>query len=66
MDNYNYEALCEIIGQEVVVEDSQGNAVSLKLSDVNKGKIDGEEWEAFSVIYQGGERILYSSGNLHS
>ncbi|WP_196137515.1 hypothetical protein [Aliikangiella sp. G2MR2-5] len=53
LDSYNYKTLNEIIGQAVVVEDRKGNQVHLIIAEVNKGQIDGEQWEAFSVIYQG-------------
>ena len=62
MENYNYDKLKELIGETVQVNDKQGNSVSLELAEVNKGALDGDEWEAFSVIYKGKEDFHIPQG----
>lgn len=62
MDLYNYQNLTEIIGARVQVIDQQGNQVELTVSEVNKSQLDGDEWEAFSVIYLGEQNISISQG----
>lgn len=51
MDVYNYPQLSQMLGETVKVSDQQGNHVALTISEVNKGSLDGDKWEAFSVIY---------------
>ncbi|WDD98525.1 DUF6916 family protein [Thalassomonas actiniarum] len=62
MDAYNYQQLSQLIGEAVQVSDQQGNQVSLKIIEVNKGQLDGEQWEAFSVIYTSDEAMNISQG----
>ncbi|WP_144394697.1 DUF6916 family protein [Pleionea sediminis] len=62
MENYSYETLRGIVGEQVTIEDKQGNEVSITLSEVNKGKIDGPDWEAFSAIYQGQNEFFIPQG----
>ncbi|MEO2268178.1 hypothetical protein V1358_12765 [Pseudoalteromonas sp. YIC-656] len=53
IDNYNFSNLSTILGETVLLKDQAGNQVNLVVSEVIKGPIDGEQWEAFSVIYKG-------------
>jgi len=62
MDNYNYNSLSSLVGDKVKLQDDQGNMAELSISEVVKGKLDGEEWEAFSVIYQGEQGLSIPQG----
>lgn len=53
MENYTYNSLSGLVGDKVQLQDGQGNVAELSIFEVIKGRLDGEEWEAFSVIYQG-------------
>ncbi|WP_462158960.1 DUF6916 family protein [Pseudoalteromonas sp. GB56] len=61
-DNYNFNNLSNMLGEKVLVEDQAGNQVNLVVSEVLKGPIDGEEWEAFSVIYKGTQDFSVPQG----
>lgn len=53
MDKYNYNNLAQLIDVKVLLRDKQGNEAELVIAEVYRGKMDGDEWEAFSVIYSG-------------
>lgn len=53
MESYNAENLTRILGKEIMVRDDQGNEVPLTVAEVNISSLNGDEWEAFSVIYKG-------------
>jgi hypothetical protein len=53
MASFNVENLTRILDQEIMVRDDQGNEVPLTVAEVNTSSLNGEEWEAFSVIYKG-------------
>ena len=52
MEHYNYEALSAIVDEVVGLKDDQGNQVELTITEVSKNNLDGDEWDAFSVIYR--------------
>lgn len=62
MENYNYKNLSQFIGEKVTLIDDKGNQAELTITEVNKGKLDGNDWEAFSVIYHG-EKVIIHQGN---
>lgn len=62
MDAYNYQQLSQLIGDAVQVSDQQGNKVTLKIAEVNQGRLDSSEWEAFSVIYRSDQPMNISQG----
>ncbi|WDE05958.1 hypothetical protein SG34_003235 [Thalassomonas viridans] len=62
MDAYNYQQLSQLLGETVQVSDQQGNQVDFKIAEVNKGQLDGEQWEAFSVIYTSDTPMNISQG----
>lgn len=62
MDDYNFDQLSKIIGEPVQVSDKLGNKVELKITEVNKGSLDGDEWESFSVIYTSNENLSIPQG----
>ena len=62
MELYNYDILSQLIGENVVLKDDQDHQVSLKIAEVNKGTLDGSEWEAFSVIYNGSPELSIPQG----
>ncbi|WP_440875146.1 DUF6916 family protein [Thalassotalea sp. PLHSN55] len=63
MEKYNLENLTNIVGESVQVADQQGNQVELTLAEVNVGVLDGEQWEAFSVIYHGSDEFEIPQGS---
>ena len=63
MENYNYKNLNQLIGEKVQLKDDQGNQTELTITEVNAANMDGDEWEAFSVIYQGEKDSEISQGN---
>lgn len=62
MECYNADNLTQIIDQPVAVRDRHGNEVQLTVVDVNLSSLNGDEWEAFSVIYQGDEGVVIPQG----
>jgi len=62
MEKYNYENLCQIMGEKVSLKDDQGNGAELTIAEVNKGQLDGDDWEAFSVIFQGEKNVSIPQG----
>lgn len=62
MEKYNYENLCQYMGEKVYLKDDQGKEVELTIAEVNKGQLDGDEWEAFSVIFQGEKSFFVPQG----
>jgi len=62
VEKYNYENLCQITGEKVCLKDDQGNGVELTIAEVNKGQLDGDDWEAFSVIFQGEKSFSIPQG----
>ncbi|MFK5948584.1 MAG: hypothetical protein QM500_07425 [Methylococcales bacterium] len=62
MELYNCENLTKNIGAKVSVRDEHGGCVELTVSEVNTCSIDGDEWEAFTVIYQAEEGIQIEQG----
>ncbi|MET1254969.1 DUF6916 family protein [Aliikangiella maris] len=53
MDSYNYNNLKSLIGQVINVIDNANHQATLVITDVIRSQINGDEWDAFSVIYQG-------------
>lgn len=53
MEKYNYKNLSQLIGEKVTVRDEQQNQLELTIAEVCVGSLDGDEWEAFSVIFNG-------------
>lgn len=62
MESYNAENLTRILGKEIMVRDDQGNEVPLIVAEVNISSLNGDEWEAFSVIYKGGASFHIPQG----
>lgn len=62
MEQYTHENLTPHIGESVQVTDEQGKQCNLVITEVNKGSLDGDKWEAFSVIYSGDKNIQISQG----
>ncbi|NOX43736.1 MAG: hypothetical protein GXP19_08415 [Gammaproteobacteria bacterium] len=62
MKQYNYDNLCEILGEKVMLKDDQGKEIELTIAEVYKGTLDGDDWEAFSVIYHGRKDFFISQG----
>lgn len=62
MEQYNYNNLCQFIGKKVQLKDAQENEIELTITEVNKGQLDGDEWEVFSVIYQGDKNVQLPQG----
>lgn len=62
MERYNYKNISQFIGEKVQLRDEQGNVAELSIADVCKGAMDGDEWEAFSVIYQGNKDFFVPQG----
>lgn len=62
MEAYNYNNLSKLVGDKVKLQDQQGNIAELSIVEVNKGVLDGDEWESFSVIYQGEENLSVPQG----
>lgn len=63
MERYNYKNLCLLIGEKVELKDEQGNQAELTITEVSRGNIDGDEWEAFSVIYNGEKHFSIPQGS---
>ncbi len=61
-EKYNYKTLTLLIGEKVRVIDSQEHSVFLTISEVIKNKLDGNEWEAFSVVYTGENNFRIAQG----
>lgn len=62
MENYNYEVLSTIQGETVTIKDSSGNTADLTISEINQSRMNGPDWEAFSVIYTGKEDLRIPEG----
>ncbi len=62
MAAYNHNILSKLIGEKVSVSDNQGNEVSLTISIVTENKMGDNQWEAFSVIYNGDESFRIAPG----
>lgn len=62
LDQYCYEILESIVGETVSVFDDTKNEVPLTVAGVRKNAMDGEEWEAFSVSFQGEKRFHIPQG----
>lgn len=65
MEEYNYDKLSQLVGSTVLIRDTHGNKAELTISEVNKGAIDSDEWEAFSVIYLGEKDISIPQGSYY-
>ncbi|MFT5083443.1 MAG: hypothetical protein ACI9Y1_001486 [Lentisphaeria bacterium] len=61
-ENYNYKTLHSMIGESVCVIDDQGNKATLSISEVSKNTLDGDQWEAFSVLYTGDTSFRIAQG----
>jgi len=62
VEKYNYNNLSQILGEKVCLKDGQENKVELTITEVNKGQLDGDDWEAFSVIFRGEKNIPIPQG----
>ena len=62
MENYNYNNLMEIVGDNVAVSDDEGNQQQLKIDSVSTSSMHGEDWEAFSVLFRGDESFHIPQG----
>jgi len=62
MELYNYDILSQLVGEDVLLKDGQDQIVVLEVAEVNKGKLDGDEWEAFSVILNGKKEYSLPQG----
>lgn len=62
MDLYNFDSLQAIKGEHVKVTDTEGNEVTLEISEVNRSPLKNADWDAFSVIYQGDESFRIPQG----
>ncbi len=51
MEKYNYDTLLAIRNETVEITDGAGNTTKLTVKEVTKSRMDGPEWEAFSVTY---------------
>jgi len=52
MELFNQKNLKKNIGTKINAIDEHGGCVELTITEVNKSAIDGDEWEAFTVIYK--------------
>ncbi|MBU2871893.1 hypothetical protein [Colwellia sp. E2M01] len=62
MEKYNYINLSQSIGENMLIKDDAGNRVELVIAEVNKGVLDGEEWDSFSVIYSAAPGVTIPQG----
>jgi hypothetical protein len=62
MENFNFYNLSQLIGDKVTIRDDVGNEAQLIITEVNKGALDGHEWQSFSVIYIGEENLSVPQG----
>ncbi|MEW6982234.1 hypothetical protein AAD001_06235 [Colwelliaceae bacterium 6471] len=62
MGEYNYKNLTQYIGETVTLLDQAGNSAELTIAEVNKGTLDGDEWESFSVIYHAEKDLIIPQG----
>jgi len=62
MELYNYDILSQLVGEKVTLKDDKDQKVILEITEVNKGKLDGEDWEAFSVIFNGNKEFSIAQG----
>jgi hypothetical protein len=62
MEQYNYTNLSQSIGEDMIIRDDAGNEVALVIAEVNKGTLDSEEWDAFSVIYNAKASVSIPQG----
>jgi len=62
MENYNFENLSQLVGEQMTIRDDGGNEAALIIAEVNKGIIDSDEWQSFSVIYKGEENLSVPQG----
>jgi Domain of unknown function (DUF6916) len=62
MELYNCDNLTKNIGAKVNAKDEHGGCVELTVSEVNKCSIDGDEWEAFTVIYKAEKDVQIEQG----
>ncbi|RHW77995.1 DUF6916 family protein [Colwellia sp. RSH04] len=62
MENYSFTVLSQLIGEPITIRDNAENEAQLIIAEVNKGTIDGDEWQSFSVIYNGEENLSVPQG----
>jgi len=62
MEKYNYTNLSQSIGESMLLRDDAGKEVVLVIAEVNKGVLDSEEWDAFSVIYNAKASVSIPQG----
>lgn len=53
MSKLNLAVVSKLIGQQVDISDSQQNKATLKVASVKSAPLHGDEWEAFSIAFQG-------------
>lgn len=53
MSRLNLATVSKLIGANVRVSDNEQNSVELTVASVSKAPLHGDEWEAFSIGFQG-------------
>ena len=63
MDQFSRDSLLDLISQKILLTDGDGNRVDLTVKEVVPGKLDGDEWDSFSVRLEGDESFHVPQGS---
>ena len=62
VEKYNYDTLLSIQNETVTISDDAGNTTNITVKEVTKSRLDGPDWEAFSVAYTNNSEIRIPEG----
>ena len=58
----NLATVSKLVGENVSLSDNQQNQVMLKVTSVKPAPLHGDEWEAFSIEFEGDESFQIAQG----